>query len=158
MSLLHARISRGPSLAIVCAAIAAVFSGCHSDIVPVAGRVTLDGKPLAGAVVTFQPIRDSSAEPPTATGSVGQTDANGRFVLRLVDPDRLGALIGEHTVSISTATGPAADGELPQGERLPEAWRDGSQRFDVPEKGTADANFEVVSSTPPAKRPTAKKK
>jgi hypothetical protein len=135
-----------------------VFSGCNGDIVPVSGRVTLDGQPLAGAVVTFQPIRDSSSEPPTATGSAGQTDKDGRFALRLVDPDRMGALVGEHTVSISTATGPTVEGELPQGERVPEMWRDGSQRFHVPVGGTSEANFEIDSSAAGPAGPSARRK
>lgn len=137
---------------------APAVAGCDSDIVPVSGRVTIDGQPLASAVVTFQPIRDSSSEPPTATGSVGQTDKDGRFVLRLVDPDQMGALVGEHTVSISSATGPTAEGELPQGERVPESWRDGSQRFHVPENGTSDANFEIISSAASPTRQGVKRK
>jgi hypothetical protein len=140
----------------------AVFSsmlcGCNGDIVPVSGTVTLDGEPLAGAVINFQPIRNSSAEPPTATGSVGHTNAQGQYVLRLVDPDRSGALVGEHTVTISTAKTSGIEGEQPQGERTPEAWRDGSQRYTVPASGTAEANFALVTPPPPAKASAKKKK
>ena len=159
MPLLHSLGSRWPSLVGGCAAMAAILvAGCNSDIVPVSGLVMLDGQPLVGAVVTFQPIRDSSSEPPTATGSVGQTDNDGRYSLRLVDPEQSGALVGEHTVSISTATGPTADGELPQGERVPEMWRDGSQRFHVPAGGTSEANFEIDPSPAPPARPSTIRK
>lgn len=52
----------------------------------VAGKVTLDGKPLSGATVTFFTDQWSS---------VGKTNANGEF--RLVQ----GAAIGENKVTIS---------------------------------------------------------
>jgi hypothetical protein len=143
--------------AVVAALIAAGSGGCNADIVPVSGKVTLDGEPLAGAVINFQPIRDSSAEPPAATGSVGHTDAQGQYVLRLVEPDRTGALVGEHTVTISTATMSDVEGEPPQGERAPEAWRDGSQRFTVPASGTNQANF-ALATPPPAEKTSAKRK
>jgi len=143
--------------AVVAALIGVISGGCNGDIVPVSGQVTLDGEPLAGAVISFQPIRNSSADPPTATGSVGHTDAQGQYVLRLVDPDRSGALVGEHTVTISTATASGVEGEPPQGERAPEEWRDGSQRYTVPAGGTANANFDLVTPAAPAKT-SAKKK
>jgi hypothetical protein len=117
--------------------------GCRRDIVPVSGLVTLDGRPLAGAVVTLQPLSGGNTRPSLASGSVGRTDAAGRFTLRLIAPDRPGAAIGEHSVTISTATAAAADASAPQGERVPKAWRDGSQRFQVPTGGTAAANFEI---------------
>ena len=139
------------------AVLSSMLCGCNGDIVPVSGKVTLDGEPLAGAVINFQPIRDSSAEPPAATGSVGHTDAQGQYVLRLVDPDQTGALVGEHTVTISTATASGVEGEPPQGERAPEAWRDGSQRYTVPASGTDTANFALVTP-PPTEKPSAKKK
>jgi len=139
------------------AALAVLACGCNSDIVPVSGNVTLNGQPLAGAIVTFQPVRDPSAEPPTATGSVGVTDDSGHYELRLVDPQRTGALVGDHAVTISTATAAAVEGEPPQGERLPESWRDGSERFTVPAGGTSQASFDIA--TPKASpRPPSKKK
>jgi hypothetical protein len=118
------------------------FTGCHGDIAPVSGRVTLNGQPLKEAVVTFQPHGDRDSRRPAATGSVGHTDSQGRYTLRLIKPDRPGAVIGEHTVTISTATG-GSDNVPAKGQRLPRAWRDGSKRFTVPAGGTAEANFEI---------------
>jgi hypothetical protein len=135
-----------------------IASGCHSDIVPVSGRVTLDGQPLPGAIVTFQPVREPSAEPPTATGSVAVTDDQGRYQLRLVDPERPGALVGDHTVTIATAAATSAvaessDSESSDAERLPESWRDGSQRYTVPAGGASDANFDILTAkSPPSKK------
>jgi hypothetical protein len=120
-----------------------MLSGCSRDVVPVSGRVTKDGKPLADAVITFQPLANSKTGRPAATGSVGRTDAEGRFALRLIDPDRLGALIGDHVVTIGTAK-EGADGGAASEERLPPAWHDGSKRFRVPERGTSEANFEIT--------------
>lgn len=136
---------------------AVVLAGCQSEIVPVSGRVTLDGKPLTGAIVTFQPVRDPSADPPTATGSVGVTNGEGHYELQLVDPSRAGALVGEHAVTISTATASAVEGAPAEGERLPEAWRDSSQRFTVPAGGTSQADFDIITPKTPLRPPTRKK-
>jgi hypothetical protein len=61
--------------------LAALASGCQDNIVPVSGEVTLNGKPLAGAVVTFQPVGSQTGKSPqpVATGSVGRTDALGYY-------------------------------------------------------------------------------
>jgi len=123
----------------------AVAAGCNwsSGIVPVSGRVTLNGQPLQGASVSFQPVSPRENERPTASGSAGKTDADGRFTLRLIDPDREGALVGKHTVTITTASGAKSDGAAAGGERVPKAWRDGTQRFEVPSGGTTAANFDL---------------
>jgi hypothetical protein len=123
-------------------------AGCsRSDIVPVSGRVTLDGKPLAGAVITFQPISDPNSDVRPASGSVGRTDAEGRYSLRLIEPECEGALAGPHIVTITTATArPGDDASRPQGEQAPKAWRDGSERFEVPAGGTTSADFDLQSS------------
>ena len=118
------------------------FAGCYSaetDIVAVSGRVTLGGEPLAGATVTLQPV--DPADTGRATGSVGRTDADGRFSLTLIEPPLPGAIVGKHRVTITTARSSANDAKLPVGERVPRRWRDGSQTFVVPEKGTSTADF-----------------
>src|SRR4051812_19172027 len=81
------------------------FTGCEQSLVPVSGRVTLDDKPLAGAVVTFQPRAGGDAAKSPTSGSVGRTDQDGRYNLRLIAPDQPGAAVGEHTVTISAAKG-----------------------------------------------------
>jgi hypothetical protein len=126
-----------PSLCLV------ALAGCGGGAVaPVSGRVTLGGQPLAGAVVTFQPVMGDQAV--QSTGSVGHTDSNGHFELRLIAPDKPGAAVGKHRVTISTSTSdPANDAKLPSGERVPAAWRDGSQTFEVSPEGTTTANFDI---------------
>ena len=122
------------------------LAGCGGpDVAPVSGKITLNGQPLAGAHVTFQPVSPGPNVRPEVAGSVGRTDAAGQYSLRLVDPDRAGALVGEHRVTISTAAAGETDGEAPKGERVPKSWRDGSQRFRVPTGGTSAANFELKS-------------
>jgi hypothetical protein len=121
----------------------AVFlAGCESHVVPVSGRVTLNGKPLAGAVVTFQPHGARDSTQPATTGSVGRTDEQGRFSLQLVAPEQAGAAVGEHVVTISTATG-GSDEKPATGRPLPREWIDGSRKFKVPPGGTAEANFDI---------------
>lgn len=70
--------------------------GCGPDrpgTIPVSGRVTLEGKPVAGAAVTFAPA--DGRRPAT-----GLTDAEGRFTLAtFADGD--GALPGEHRVTVT---------------------------------------------------------
>ena len=63
-----------------------VISGCGSsdlELAEVSGVVTLDGQPVAGAVVNTQPI-PASAVPSPGPGSFGRTDEQGRFTLELV--------------------------------------------------------------------------
>jgi hypothetical protein len=132
-----------PVLALACL----FFVGCGSEFVPVSGRVTQNGKPVSGAVVTFQPGGKRGAPPPKATGSTGRTDAEGHFSLRVISPDKPGAIAGEHTVTISV---PKSEGESASAKTasskakpLPKEWQDGSKRFTVPKDGTDAANFDI---------------
>lgn len=65
-------------------------------LVPVVGRVYLNGKPLPKAQVFTQPVRRS------CRGAMGIADADGRFALRTdVEGDFLeGAYAGEHRVIV----------------------------------------------------------
>jgi hypothetical protein len=120
------------------------LAGCYSaesDVVAVSGEVTLGGEPLAGAVVTMQPVNVSQRG--RATGSVGRTDADGRYSLTLIDPQLPGAVVGEHRVTITTADSSTDDAKLPTGERVPRRWRNGSQTFVVPAGGTSTADFDL---------------
>ena len=135
-------------MALVTSAVA--LAGCQPTIAPVSGRVTLNGKPLAGATVSFQP-RGTRDEPrPPGTGSVGHTDRDGRYSLRMVEPNRAGAVVGTHVVRVSVATGDP-DGVESKASPLPFEWRDGSRQFRVPPGGTAKADFDIVVTEPPPK-------
>ncbi|MCI0359026.1 MAG: DUF4198 domain-containing protein [Planctomycetaceae bacterium] len=119
-------------------------AGCSQippGVVPVSGQITLDGQPLAGATVTFQPVRSTADDEVAIGGSVGRTDGAGRFDMRLIDPDVPGAAVGKHTVTITTATTTGDDASRPKGERVPAPWRSGAKTFEVPPQGTKAADF-----------------
>ncbi len=77
-------------------ALGGTFSGCWSrgpETIPVQGIVTLDGKPVEGATVSFSP--KAAGRPATGT-----TDAAGHFSLTTFEPGD-GAVPGEHVVTVS---------------------------------------------------------
>jgi hypothetical protein len=84
------------------------LGGCggRSDIGEVSGTVTMGGSPLANARVIFQP---QSAGVP----SYGLTDSEGKYALQF-DENTSGAIIGKHTVSISTFFAGDPDADPPQ--------------------------------------------
>lgn len=86
-------------------------AGCGDGLklVHVSGTVTLDGSPLQGARVEFQP---QGSRP-----SWGVTDSQGHYSLRYT-PEKLGAVPGEHAVSITTAVS-TDDDSRPSKELLP---------------------------------------
>ena len=83
---------------------AALLSGCGDkgpEVARVSGRVTLDGAPLAGARIQFQP--EASGSP-----SYGATDPDGHYVLGY-KRGQPGALIGWHTIQIKRGARDDAD-------------------------------------------------
>jgi hypothetical protein len=66
---------------------------------PVSGKVTLNGVPLDGATVNFQPIAPEGAID-AGPGSSGKTNANGEFTLTTIT-GLSGATVGTHRVMIS---------------------------------------------------------
>lgn len=70
------------------------LSGCGSDgpqLAEVSGTVTVDGKPVPNAVLTFVPT--------VGTTSYGKTDAQGKYKLMFTD-SKSGAMLGTHNVEI----------------------------------------------------------
>lgn len=68
---------------------------------PTSGVVTLDGAPVAEAVVTFSITRSDRDN--KAFTAVGMTDPQGRFFLRTFRPGD-GAVEGTHAVTISKSS------------------------------------------------------
>lgn len=72
-----------------------LLAGCGGDrgLAPVTGRVLLDGKPLEGAAVLFEP--EAGGVPAT-----GVTDAGGKFTLATTGRGA-GASLGKNGVAVS---------------------------------------------------------
>lgn len=84
-------------LASVCGlAVFGCGGGDGPQLTPVTGIVLLDGKPLVGARVVFQPLATGGSP------SSAQTDGEGKFQLAF-NREKLGAIIGRHQVRITTA-------------------------------------------------------
>ena len=63
------------------------------DLGEVHGKVTMDGKPLPNAIVSFTPLEGGR-------GSTGRTNENGEYTLIYADQE--GALPGKHRVRIAS--------------------------------------------------------
>jgi len=73
--------------------------GCNGGpaVKPVTGTVTLDGKPISGAVITFQPVEGGTGMP-----AVGTTDASGKYTVTDMAATNIGsgAVAGEYRVGV----------------------------------------------------------
>lgn len=75
-----------------------LMAGCgsgRSDLAPVSGKVTLDGQPLAKALVEFIP------EGTSGVVAIGRTDEQGNYTL-MASRSAQGATIGPNKVRITT--------------------------------------------------------
>ena len=127
-----------------------LFAGCGGPTtVPVSGKVTAAGKPMAGIHVCFQPRSKGSESGAAGPASVGTTDAEGRFTLSTIEPVLQGAVPGDHIVIISMNQkdeAPQDDSGAydPSAKYLPSKAYDGSVQFTVPDEGTDAADFELT--------------
>jgi hypothetical protein len=132
--------------------------GCSGSpkYVPVSGVVTLNGKPYAKAVVSFQPI-GTPEHPNPGVGSSAYSDENGRFELMTGEGVK-GAVVGPHRVRIQTRRtfiGGSDDPKTPSPDNvvipktevdpIPLEWysSDSKKTFTVPPGGTDQANFDI---------------
>ncbi len=127
-------------------------SGCSEDpasrLASISGVVTMDGRPMVGALVEFEPVPGRAGDPSFNPSSTGTTDADGRF--RLDTPFGSGAVAGEHTVKIWEAVEVESEEELPADEQLelkllPE-FRTKGRPFTVSDEGTKEADFALQSA------------
>ena len=131
---LDAMWSRFSVLAILLSMI--LSCGCHRGTRPdlglVYGRVTLDGKPLADAIVSFTPEGQGR-------NSTAFTDNDGAYSLNYIR-DIQGAVVGWHTVRISTKDIRAGKPEL-----APERYNTKSQLRKEVVAGENAIDFPLVS-------------
>jgi hypothetical protein len=102
----------------------------------VSGKVTLDGKPVPNAFITFEP--QSQGRPSTT-----KSDKDGNYELQF-NPTESGALVGKHHVRVSTADQTSDGANVP--ELIPEAYR--SENGFIPvtvDSGTNTINLELKS-------------
>lgn len=130
-----------------------VETGCRSNppqAVPVSGVVTLDGKPLAGAAITFMPVEGGCF-------GLGYTNENGEFTIgTFADTD--GALVGVHRISIMPdIISPAAMGRTLGGEEEMDRRGESNRvlKSRIPEKyashDTSGLRVDVKKGMPPVK-------
>lgn len=121
-----------------------ILAGCFSkseklpELTPVTGKVTLDGKPLEGAQISFQPDEGRSSN--------GVTDKEGHYEIYLKAGVR-GAVMGKHKVKISVEE----NMNLPKGEKqifIPAKYNSQSiLKATLSEKEPAICNFDLKSSS-----------
>ncbi|MGL6195075.1 MAG: carboxypeptidase-like regulatory domain-containing protein [Thermoguttaceae bacterium] len=88
------------TLLAICVVFSSSILGCNKGpaLIPVSGKVTLNGEPLEGANVSFSPKHIGNGD-----AAVGVTDANGLYKLQIMDPKAKvggGTTKGEYTVTI----------------------------------------------------------
>ncbi len=116
------------------------------QVVPVGGTLTLNGQPVPNARISFQPLAGAEDEP--GPGSYGQTDAAGKFELRVVNPDQPGAIVGTHRVRIRTDLRDDPDSDIATGptqEYIPKQYWDGSYTVEVPSGGDPAMELKLTS-------------
>lgn len=125
-------------------------AGCGPKTVPVSGKVTVDGQPAENVRVVFQADSTAQEVPPVA---IGLTNKEGVFELRLAKSNKRGAVAGNYAVFLVWQDPDAEENPI-EGEtvaheapfKLPAKANSGELRFEVPEKGTKEANFDFDSS------------
>jgi len=128
-------------------ALLALGCGQTGKLAPVSGVVTLDGKPLANALVSFQPVA-SQGTTTAGFGSYGTTDATGKYALRTSDADAPGAVVGSHRVEINlkVESDDRDPRTRPPAKTLPAKYnRNTELQFKVEPGGTSAANFDLKS-------------
>jgi hypothetical protein len=82
--------------------------GCGDSspkLVPVEGRVTLDGKPVKDMIITFHPVGNTYG-----TGAHGLTDGDGKFTLA-DSRGGTGAYVGEYKITFYPSLGRKKEGD-----------------------------------------------
>jgi len=120
------------------AAVSLLALGCNSQrLNEVTGKVTVDGKPVAGLEVRFEP-----KDPSIGTTAIGYTQADGSYKLHYPG-DNTGAPAGEYSVSISGGEG-GIDGA--PSVRVAPKYASGTELPATVKPGPNTIDFEVTSN------------
>jgi len=122
------------------AAALVTVSGCGEvqKVASVSGVVTLNGKRLANASVTFSPIaKEGSID--AGDGSAGKTNANGEYTLT-TSRGVPGAMVGKHRVRISLMAQQVGTGD----ERPPRGGWPVKDQIPARYNGETTLTFDVV--------------
>jgi hypothetical protein len=109
-------------IALCCLAAALVGCGpARPSVAPVSGTVTLDGTPLPGAVVTFNPVGGNGAP------AVGNADGQGKYSMTDMSPNAVagaGAAPGDYEVGVMWYKPSANDTSKMTGESASNKYED----------------------------------
>ena len=131
--------------------LAAGCGGSGPALAPVEGRVTLDGKPLPGARVEFDPDTELVAYGKSSSStSYGTTDSGGRYQLKYTG-EQDGAMVGKHLVRISTRnmTVDAEGKEVLVPEQLPTKYNVKSELTAEVKPGSNKIDFPLTIESSP---------
>lgn len=114
--------------------------GSDSDLAAVTGRITLNGRPLEGAIVQFQPVGQAGSP------SAGITDEDGRYELMFTF-NRRGAMVGEHRVTIRTAAiyYEDEDCDCEKADPIPPEYNDNTELVRIVEPSGNSFDFDLTS-------------
>jgi hypothetical protein len=112
--------------------------GCSAghSLAPVSGKVTRNGKGVAGASITFQPVAATNPGP----SSLAESDANGKYELKVKGEDKAGAVVGSHRVYVTPPSKTPAKNDDPVKVKI----RPKQFDFVVPPEGTTSADFDIT--------------
>jgi hypothetical protein len=128
------------------AVVLALGCGGSKKFAPVSGTVTLGGKPLSGATVTFIPIANPGSIE-AGDSSVGKTNEKGGYTLTS-STGKNGAQVGKHKVSISIQETRGEGDRSITIEKLPKSYNAETElTCDVPAGGTDKADFDLKSDS-----------
>ena len=125
-------------ICLFCCLTLCILAGCGDsgpETADVYGTVTLDGKPVSGALITFRP------EAEEGTPSYGGTDEQGKYSL-MFTRDKEGAMLGKHQVDIEThkiSPSEAADIQA-EGRQVTDTYVEIPKKYRQPGALTAEVN------------------
>ena len=128
------------TVALACAV--QLFVGCGQEvqIATVKGQVVMDGNPVAGALVVFQPEHGRPSN--------GKTDDQGQYELNYSQSEK-GAVVGLHSVRITTGQAAStSEGKVVQAavpEKLPARYNSKSELTADVTAGDNEVDFTLES-------------